>query len=73
MQYFCNWGEPCESHLVVTVIFSLSIYICDPLREKVYISVQKLKIDLMASKESAKLALSNDAIVALVAASVFVP
>ena len=40
---------------------------------KRYISAQKLKIELLASKESAKLALSNDAIVALVAASVFAP
>ena len=46
--------------------------ICDPLWEKLH-SAQKLKIDLLASKESAKLALSNDAIVALVAASVFAP
>ena len=37
------------------------------------ISTQKLKIKLLASKESTKLALSNDAIVALVAASVFAP
>ena len=36
-------------------------------------SHKKLKINLLASKESAKLTLSNDAIVALVAASVFTP
>ena len=40
---------------------------------KRYISTQKLKIELLASKESAKLALSNDAIIELVAASVFAP
>ena len=40
---------------------------------KMYISTQKLKMDLLASKESAKLALSNDAIAVLVAASVFTP
>ena len=34
---------------------------------------QKLNIDLLPSKESTKLALSNDAIVALVAAPVFAP
>ena len=41
--------------------------------QKWYFSVQKLKIELLASNESAKLVLSNDAIVALLAASVFVP
>ena len=41
---------------------------------KRYIYAQKKKKkDLLASKESAKLVLSNDAIVALVAASVFAP
>ena len=40
---------------------------------KRYFSAQKQKIELLASKESAKLALSNDVIVALVAASVFAP
>ena len=37
------------------------------------ISVKKLKIELLASKESSKLALSNDVILTLVAASVFAP
>ena len=40
---------------------------------KRYISEQKVKIDLLASKESVKLDRSNDAIIALVAASVFAP
>ena len=40
---------------------------------KRYISAQKLKIELLASKDSAKLAVSNDAIVALVAASILDP
>ena len=40
---------------------------------KRYISVQKQKIELLASKANTKLALFNDAIVALVAASVFAP
>ena len=35
--------------------------------------MQKQKIDLLALKESAKLALSNDAIVALAAGSFFAP
>ena len=48
------------------------IHVCDPLCER-YISAQKKHKNLLASKESAKLALSNDAIVALVAASVFTP
>ena len=46
--------------------------ICDPLWEKVHFHA-KTKIELLASKESAKLVLSNDAIVTLVAASVFAP
>ena len=40
---------------------------------KRYISAQKLNINLLASKESTKLVLSNDAIVALVAAPIFAP
>ena len=38
---------------------------------KRYISTQKKKIELLATKESAKLALSNDSILALVSTSVF--
>ena len=47
--------------------------ICDPLWEKVHFRAKTKKFDLLASKESAKLALSNDVIIALVytAASVF--
>ena len=48
----------------------MNIYVRDPLWEKVHF---RAKNELFASKESAKLALSNDTIVVLVAATVFTP
>ena len=58
--------------LVVRHELSKHITICDLLWEKVHFRA-KTKIELLASNESAKLALSNDAIIALVAASIFAP
>ena len=56
-----DFVDVCEKILFVT------------LSGKRNISAQKLKIELLASKESEKLVLSNDTIVALVAAFVFAP
>ena len=52
---------------------SIYVYMYVTRSGKRYIPMQKLKMDLLASKKSAELVLSNDAIVTLVAASVFAP
>ena len=71
MYNVCIYAMNCRSTVSPCWLIYLFIYVARS--GKRYISAQKLKMDLLASKESAKLAFSNDAIVVLVAASLFTP
>ena len=66
---YCVNGESGSSLLIESLDSMIYKYVSRT--GKRYISVQKLKIELLASKETPKLVLSNTANVALVAAFVF--
>ena len=68
---YCVNGESGSSLLIESLDSMIYTYMYVSRTGKRYISVQKQKIELLASKETAKLVLSNAANVALVAAFVF--